>query len=87
MSLTQWLTRSSPTVSWMPAIWATLSLVPTPSAEATSTWPCGLSGSRENRPPNDPISDRTPVVKVDLANRFTPASAWSWASMSTPDAA
>ena len=74
-------------MSWTPAIWATLSLVPTPSAEATSTWPCGLSGSRENNPPNDPISDSTPAVKVDLASLFTPVSARSWASMSTPAAA
>ena len=37
MSLTQWLTRSSPTVSWTPLSKATFSLVPTPSALATST--------------------------------------------------
>ena len=37
MSLTQWLTRSTPIVSWTPVMNATFSLVPTPSALATST--------------------------------------------------
>jgi hypothetical protein len=37
MSLTQWFTRSSPTVPWRPAMKATLSLVPTPSVLATNT--------------------------------------------------
>ncbi len=37
MSLTQWLTRSWPTVWWMPSSKATLSLVPTPSQEETRT--------------------------------------------------
>src|SRR5690348_17935966 len=36
MSFTQWLTRSSPTVSWMPARAATSTLVPTRSEEHTS---------------------------------------------------
>jgi hypothetical protein len=37
MSLTQWLTRSAPTVSWVSIMNATLSFVPTPSALETST--------------------------------------------------
>ena len=37
MSLTQWLTRSAPTVSCRPVMNATFSLVPTPSALDTST--------------------------------------------------
>ena len=44
ISLTQWFTRSSPTVSWRPVRNATFSLVPTPSAELTST---GLAKSRK----------------------------------------
>ncbi len=69
---------------WTPAIWATLSLVPTPSAEATSTVPDGLSGSRVKSPPKPPISERTPRVKVAFASRFTSASARSCASIETP---
>ena len=45
MSLTQWLTRSTPTVSWRPVMNATFSLVPTPSALETSTG-CGISRCR-----------------------------------------
>ncbi len=37
MSLTQWFTRSTPTVSCRFAMKATFSLVPTPSALDTST--------------------------------------------------
>ena len=37
MSLTQWFTRSSPMVEWRPVRNASLILVPTPSAEETST--------------------------------------------------
>ena len=37
MSLTQWLTRSAPTVSCRPVMNATFSFVPTPSALDTST--------------------------------------------------
>ena len=37
MSLTQWLTRSTPIVECTPVMNATRSLVPTPSALATST--------------------------------------------------
>ena len=44
MSLTQWLTRSAPTVWWMPSSKAILSLVPTPSALETRTGCLYLSG-------------------------------------------
>ena len=37
MSLTQWLTRSAPQVSWRPISIATFSFVPTPSVDATRT--------------------------------------------------
>ena len=67
MSFTQWLTRSSPTVSCRPVRNATLSLVPTPSAELTST---GRFQPESWKPaPKVPISVRTPrvnVVRADL---------------------
>ena len=68
MSLTQWFTRSCPTVSCRPVAKATLSLVPTPSAELTST---GFFQPASWKPaPNEPMSVRTPRVKVFRARRL-----------------
>src|SRR3984957_9907502 len=88
MSLTQWLTRSAPTVECRPISNAILSLVPTPSTLDTSTGSMYLVLSMANRPPKPPISLSTPRVKVLCAKylmrcfvRFarlisTPASAY-----------
>ena len=85
MSLTQWLTRSRPTVSWMPVMKATRSLVPTPSALATSTGSRIPAEDSENRPPKDPISESTPGVNVPFASERMRRTTSLPASMSTPD--
>src|SRR6266545_2689530 len=86
MSLTQWLTRSAPHVSWRPAATATLSFVPTPSVEATSTGSRYREKSGRKSPPNPPMSPMTPGVKVERIASFARASAPAFASMSTPAA-
>ena len=48
---------------------ATRSLVPTPSALATSTGSRTPAGASANRPPKEPMSDRTPGVNVRLRER------------------
>src|SRR5881409_61713 len=63
MSFTQWFTRSSPTVSWMPARAATRTLVPTPSVESTSTGRSYPGGTR-TIPPNAPIAPSASGVCV-----------------------
>ena len=85
MSFTQWLTRSSPTVSCRPARKATFSLVPTPSALATSTGSRQAAASSLKSPPNKPISESTPGVKVERASCLMRRTASLPASMSTPD--
>ena len=50
---------------------ATLSLVPTPSALATSTGSCTLPSSANN-PPNDPTPDSTPGVYGRRGERLDP---------------
>jgi len=86
MSLTQWFTRSAPTVSQVPARRATFILVPTPSMELTRIG--RASGNwAENRPPNSPMSLRTPGVRVAFTSGLIRARAWSWRLMSTPAAA
>ena len=86
MSLTQWFTRSWPTVSCRPASMATLSFVPTPSALATSTG-LGHVGGMRNMPPNPPNAPRAPAVSVDSTSALMRRFASSAASMSTPAAA
>ena len=83
MSLTQWFTRSWPTVSCRPASIATLSFVPTPSALETSTG-LGTSVGTRNMPPKPPNSPRVPAVSVDTTCALMRAFASSAASMSTP---
>jgi hypothetical protein len=61
-------------------------LVPTPSALATSTGSRKRPDSSWNRPPNDPISDSTPDVKVDRARPRMRRTVSVPASMSTPEA-
>src|SRR5262245_43590998 len=86
MSLTQWFTRSRPTVSWIPVSNARRSFVPTPSHEATRTGSFRPERSGRNMPPKLPMSARTPFVRVDFTTDLIRASAVSWASMSTPAA-
>ena len=69
-----------------PARNATFSLVPTPSALATSTGSRNRPGSSWNSPPNDPISDSTPGVNVERASARMRRTVSLPASMSTPDA-
>src|SRR5262245_52397896 len=87
MSLTQWLTRSAPQVSWRPISIATLSFVPTPSVDATRTGSRYLEKSGRKRPPKPPTSPRTPGVNVERIAAFARASAAALASMSTPASA
>src|ERR1035438_9114234 len=61
MSLTQWLTRSAPTVECKSISNAIFSLVPTPSTLDTNTGPVYLVLSTQNSPPNPPVSLRTPA--------------------------
>ena len=72
-------------VVWRFIMNATFSLVPTPSALATSTGSAEPAACMWNKPPNDPISESTPGVNVPCAKpriRLTTSCA---ASMSTPD--
>src|SRR5579871_510783 len=82
MSLTQWLTRSSPMVSWRPAAKATFNFVPTPSLELTSTG-C-FQPDNKYPPPKLPISVRTCLVKVVRACLRISETARSASSMLTP---
>ena len=52
---------------------ATFSFVPTPSALDTSTGSSQPPRLERNRPPNDPISESTPGVKVPRASRLDAA--------------
>ena len=61
MSLAHMATRSMPMVSWRSMRMAILILVPTPSVAETNTGSRDLSTPRWNKPPNEPISPRTPV--------------------------
>ena len=63
---------------------ATFSLVPTPSALATSTGSRSDRGSSRNSPPNEPMSDSTPGVNVPRASDLIRRTASLPASMSTP---
>ena len=66
---------------------ATRSLVPTPSALATST---GIGRARRRpdgtSPPNEPMSDSTPLVNVPRASERMRRTTSLPASMSTPEA-
>ncbi len=84
--MTQWLTRSSPTVPCRPLAKATFSLVPTPSVDATSTGSRTPRGTRYS-PPNEPSSERVSGVAVERTSAATPFIARCAASMSTPASA
>src|SRR5688500_3523705 len=83
MSLTQWFTRSWPMVSWRPAICATFSFVPTPSALETSSGSLESVGTR-NSPPNPPGLETTCAVAVLLTRSRMRCLASRAASRSTP---
>jgi hypothetical protein len=85
MSLTQWLTRSTPIVRCSFARKAIFNLVPTPSALDTRIGSFQAVGSRRKSPPNDPISERTPEVNVDFARPLMRRTVSLAASMSTPE--
>src|SRR5215467_306585 len=88
MSLTQWFTRSPPTVEWMSIMMATFSLVPTPSALETRIGSLNFFTSSANSAPKLPMPPSTPLVNVRVARWrmrllassataiFTPASAY-----------
>ncbi len=63
---------------------ATFSFVPTPSALDTSTGSRNRPVSSANSPPNDPICDSTPGVKVARASERIRRTVSFPASMSTP---
>src|SRR4030042_3204143 len=63
---------------------ATLSLVPTPSMDATRTGWRYFEISRAKKPPNLPISVSTPGVNVVLTMRLMRSTASSPASILTP---
>src|SRR5260370_1355726 len=83
MSLTQWLTMSTPMPWCRPAAIATLIFVPTPSALAASRPP---SGSRYT-PAKGPTPAATCAPWVAAISGLTRSSTRSYASMSTPAAA
>jgi hypothetical protein len=64
---------------------ATRSLVPTPSALATSRGSRMGVDESEKSPPKEPIWERTPGVKVPLASERMRRTTSLPASMSTPD--
>src|SRR5438132_3328434 len=59
MSLTQWFTRSAPTVSCLFSANAIFNFVPTPSMLATSTGSCIPEKLARNKPPKPPIFPKT----------------------------
>ena len=87
MSLTQWLTRSAPTVLWMPVSNASFSFVPTPSADATSIGSAISGNAPENIPPKLPISVSVRSLKVLRANSRIFATARLALSIETPASA
>ena len=75
-----------PIVRCTPVMNATRSLVPTPSALATSTVSPARLAPSVNNPPKEPISESTPLVWVPRASeRMRRTTSWP-ASMSTPEA-
>jgi hypothetical protein len=84
MSLTQWLTRSAPTVSKRPTRRATMSLVPTPSVLETSTGSFIPPKSARNSEPKLPMPVSTCGPWVERARAATVFMARVLRSMSTP---
>src|SRR5215831_12420251 len=68
MSLTQWFTRSAPTVSCLSVANATFNFVPTPSMLATRTGSRIPGKFARNNPPNPPIFPSTCGLCVCLTN-------------------
>src|SRR5262245_3606359 len=83
MSLTQWFTRSWPTVSCFFAAMATAIFVPTPSVDAHSSGFFIPAGARIS-PPNPPNSPTTSFVQVASIAVRADSIASAFASMSTP---
>src|SRR5579862_1862942 len=87
MSLTQWFTRSPPTVECRSISKAIFSLVPTPSTLETRTGSAYFVLSTANSPPNPPISLRTPRVNVLCARYLMRCLVRLARLMSTPASA
>src|SRR5262245_1436176 len=83
MSLTQWLTRSWPTVSCFFAAMATAIFVPTPSVDAQTRGFFMPEGARIS-PPNPPNSPTTSLFQVASIAVRADSIASAFASMSTP---
>src|SRR5881394_2432739 len=84
MSLTQWLTRSRPMVLCVSVRNATLSFVPTPSADATRTGCFKFGNAPSNIPPKLPISESVRALKVVRASCLIFSFAMLAASIETP---
>src|SRR5215468_6116098 len=84
MSFTQWFTRSRPTVLCTEVMKAILSLVPTPSAEATRTGSLRFGKAPSNMPPKLPMSESVRWLKVVRASSLILSVALVAASISTP---
>ena len=75
MSLTHIATQSMPTVSCLFIRKAILSLVPTPSVPLTSTGREIPVRSSSNSPPNPPMPESTPGIRVRSTWRFISSTA------------
>ena len=84
MSLTQWLTRSVPTVWCIPSSKATFSLVPTPSAELTRMGFFQRCMSSRKSAPKPPMPPSTLRLKVFCARYLMRSLAGRRCVMSTP---
>ena len=78
-------TKSMPTVSCLPAIWATFSFVPTPSVPLTSSGSAmSLAAAMENRPPKPPMSPTTSGRYVSCTTPLMASTARAPSAVSTP---
>lgn len=74
----------SPTVSWMLALWATTSFVPTPSVPATMTGSLKPACFKSNNPPNPPMTESQPGRAVALTTALILSTSRLPASIETP---
>ena len=84
MSLTLMATRSMPTVSFRPVAKATISLVPTPSVEDTSTGSSSPVKRALNSAPKPPTPPRTSLRALALTDGFIRSTSLAPSSMLTP---
>ena len=80
-------TKSMPTVPCLPASWATLSFVPTPSVPETSSGSAmSLAAAMLNKPPNPPMSPTTSGRYVECTVSLMASTARAPSAVSTPAA-